>query len=346
MRNKATSVNIDNSNLVVYPNGRIKDNTGSGDGTPVNEFIYGDIHENKDKLIRLAGMTHNGLADNETNGYQLIEALRDLGSKHDSIQTLSSVTGVLNVSAKLGTMLNNENLICKSTADLTTETQIKGTDLSLFSITVIGNFKANEYVRLIKTGGSILLVRLVDSVNLDLAVSELLYLKKASQSEENAGVIDTVSTTPLVNKTAFIRRVNGDDSASYLASSLQNGIYPKEHYQIVDGLLAIRNKGWFSGLNVSASPASLPVSGDFASAVIETPIETGTSIILVTMNNAMDNLDYIVHINKQSQGTFVHDLNVYSEMFAPVSTTQFRVGFSKLNADITNLKIHLSVEQL
>ena len=43
MRNKSNLANI-----VIdanYPYGRIKDNTGAGDGTPVNEFVYGDIHQ-------------------------------------------------------------------------------------------------------------------------------------------------------------------------------------------------------------------------------------------------------------------------------------------------------------
>jgi len=203
MRNKGLSVNIDNSDLVKYPNGRIKDNTGAGDGTPVNEFIYGDLHENKDKLLRLAGITHNNLPDNETNGYQMLDGLRDFGSKHDVIQTITSLSGVLNVSTKIDTMQLNENLICKSGVDYTTETQIKGTDTGLYSLTLIGNFKNGEYVRLIKTNIGIVLIRMIDAVNVDLAVGELLYLKKASQAQENSGLIDTVATTPLKNKTVF-----------------------------------------------------------------------------------------------------------------------------------------------
>ena len=69
-----------NSNVIIsdpnYPNGRVRDNTGTGNGTPVNEGVYGDIHVNKDKLMDLYGIESNGLPDNEANGYQIIEALR------------------------------------------------------------------------------------------------------------------------------------------------------------------------------------------------------------------------------------------------------------------------------
>ncbi len=241
MRNKKLSVNIDNSDLVNYPNGRIKNNTGAGDGTPVNEFIYGDLHEFKDKLMRLAGIEHSGLPDNEQNGFQSIEALRDFGSKHDVIQTLTTASNVITVSSKLNTIIqNNESLICKSGFNYTTETSIKGSDGTVYSLTVIGNFKSNEYVRLIKNGSGVVLVRLVDSVSADAVISELLFLKKASQFQENAGTLDTVATTPLTNKTVFGLRVNDNvASVPYLASSSQNGLMAKEDKVKLDTLESI-----------------------------------------------------------------------------------------------------------
>ena len=53
-RDKRLAPNVDNSNPSLYPNGRIQDNTGSGNGTPVNNFVYSDLHEMKDKLFRLS----------------------------------------------------------------------------------------------------------------------------------------------------------------------------------------------------------------------------------------------------------------------------------------------------
>jgi len=67
---------------------------------------------------------------------------------------------------------------------------------------------------------------------------------------------------------------------------------------------------------------------------------------LVTMDNAMDDTNYKVRIDVQSEGILYDDLDTYSQMFRPVSTTQFRLGFSKLGSQTTNLKVHLEVVQL
>lgn len=58
-----------------YPNGRIKDNDGSGNGTPVNQFTNDDIHQFLAKMLRRAGITPNGLPENEYSGHQYHQAL-------------------------------------------------------------------------------------------------------------------------------------------------------------------------------------------------------------------------------------------------------------------------------
>lgn len=58
-----------------YPNGRIKDKPN---GTPVNQEVYSDLHMLLDKLLRLAGVVANDTPENETNGYQYVEALQKL----------------------------------------------------------------------------------------------------------------------------------------------------------------------------------------------------------------------------------------------------------------------------
>lgn len=348
MRNKLLAPNIDNSNPLIYPNGRIKDNTGSGNGTPVNEFVYGDLHEMKDKLMRLYGITPNDLPDNEVNGFQLVDALRALASKNDFIQTITSVSGVLNVGLKLGFMLNNEAVLCKSAVDLGAETQIRGVDNSISTLTINGTFKANEYVRLIKTVSGVTLVRIGDSISIDAMVSELLYLKKASQVEEDAGTIDTKGTTPLTNKTTFIKRVNGADSPTYLATALINGLYPKEHFAIVAGLGAspIKNKGTASGLNLGAMTVgnNLAVTGDVTAAVV-TFNDAGLTVIRCTVTNALSSTAYKVRIDCESQGSFDGDSRALYPSFKPISTTQFDIGIRESSGATQNLKLHLETIQ-
>lgn len=239
MRNKGTLVNIDNSDLGVYPSGRIKNNTGAGDGTPVNEEVYGDLHEMKDKLMRLYGISYNGLPDNETNGYQLIEALVALASKNDFCLPLNSVADVLTVPLKIGKLKDNEFFILKASIDKNVETTIKGTlDNVTKAVTFLGDFKANEYVRMINTPGSVVIIRMVDSFNLESVITDLNFLKKASQAEEEAGAIDTKATTPSINKTTFTKRVIGGDSGSFLAQptgpTQRNGLLSYQDKKKID----------------------------------------------------------------------------------------------------------------
>jgi len=57
-----------------YPNGNIVDGA-----TPVKKSVYTDLHQLFAKFLRAvgpdAGMTANGLPENETNGFQYVEAM-------------------------------------------------------------------------------------------------------------------------------------------------------------------------------------------------------------------------------------------------------------------------------
>lgn len=348
MRNKLLAPNIDNSNPLIYPNGRIKDNTGSGNGTPVNEFVYGDLHEMKDKLMRLYGITPNDLPDNEVNGFQLVDALRALASKNDFILDLTTVAGVVNVGLKLGFILEKESVLCLSGFDFTTETQIRGIDGVSNTLTVVGSFKSGEYVRLIKTITGITLIREVDAVNLDLAVSEFNYLKKASQTEENAGTIDTKATTPLTNKTVFARRVNGVDSSTYLATVSQNGLLSAADKVIIDSIGAsdLKNVGFISGIEVSGgSVGVIPSGGDISSASI-TNTGGGFTTIRCTMANTMASTTYDVTSSVISLGTIAADNTVGVPVIKIISTTQFDISIREFAAGTQNLRINFRIYQL
>ncbi len=325
-----------------YPNGRVRNNTGTGNGTPVNEAVYGDIHVAKDKLMDLYGIVANGLPDNEVNGYQIIEAHRALASKNDFILALSLVSGVVNVPIKLSFMLDNEQVICKAGFDLTTETQIKGSDAITFSITTNGAFKANEYVRLIKTASGITLVRLADNESLDAMVNTLLYLKKANQTEENTGVIDTKATTPLTNLTAFVRRVIGVDSVNYLATAIRNGLYPKEHFGIVSSLVnKTLNVGSFSGVDIANGSVGTvyPVTGNIVSATLTaTPGESST--IRVVLANTMTDTNYYIRTFIQSMGSSVNnDNNIGSPLFIIINPTTVDINIIQYASQNQNLKL-------
>lgn len=73
--------------------GRIKDDTGSNDGTPVDVEVYNDFHEFFDYLMQLAGVTPNGLADNDTNGFQLVESLFKFAQRQQAPSSFSDTYG-------------------------------------------------------------------------------------------------------------------------------------------------------------------------------------------------------------------------------------------------------------
>lgn len=343
------NANVDNSDLVNYPDGRLRDNDGTNNGTGVNRNVYGDLHSNISKLMRLYAITPNVLPDNETNDYQIIEALRGLASKNDFIYPLSTNGTILNVDIKLSQMLDNEFIVCLAAFNKGSETEIKGIGAATFLIAYSGAFKANEYVRVIKTSGGVSIIRLADALSLDAMVADASFLKKASQAQENAGAIDTVATTPLVNKVTYTLRTIGADSINYLATAAQNGLYPKEHYSIVSSIGAspVKNAGTFSGLNVGSMVVGtfLAVSGDIGSAQV-TFNTAGLTVLRCTMDNAMDNNIYKVDNAIESQAGFDPDSRILNPTFTPVNTTQFDWAIRESSSANTSLKVHISVTQL
>lgn len=352
MRSLINRTDVNNTDPLNYPFGRIKDNTGVGDGTAINEATKGDMHQFFEKLMRLYDIAPNGNPDNETNGYQLIDALRGIATKNDFIHSLSTNGTVLSVGVKLTKMLENESIICICQFNKGAETQIKGDGSGLlFNLTYVGNFKTGEYVRLIKTVNGVSVIRLADWNSLDAMATELNLLKKASQVQEDAGLIDTVATTPLSNLTAFVKRVIGIDSVNYLANALRNGLYPKEHWSIVNGLGSsnVKNVGTFFFLDPGSSGVPpYGVSGDIVSAIAQ-PAVTNAQIVRVVVSNQMDvTLNYKVNISMESVSSdIISDSTIFAPIFKKITRNTFDIVFrEQVGSSVQNLKIHLEVVQL
>lgn len=350
-RTKLNAQHIDNSNPTLYLQGRVKDNTGAGDGTPVNEFVYGDFHQTFAKLMALAKITYNNLPDNEQNGYQLIEAIKALASKNDYIIPLTSAGGVLNMPVKISTLQAGESFIVKSAVDKAEETTVKGTlDNTTKAATFFGSFKSGDYVRVISRENSIEFVRLVDSQNLSVVNTELKFLKAATQAIEDTGESEEAATTPKSNKSVFAKRVNGDQSADYLATEQKNGLLSKEDKAILNniGNSRIRNIGSFSGVDVhgSATGTSYVTAGDVASAVIVEKTGGG-EVVEVTFKNAMENQEFKLDISVQSQSASMEvDNDIAVIVWKPMSTTKARIYIEESKGGVQNLKIHIDVIQL
>lgn len=344
MRKLSTNPNIDNSDPANFPDGRIKNNTGAGDGTPVDERVYGDIHQLIAYLMRRYNIVPNELPDNVTNGYQIAEAFKALPAKNDFIIPLSSASGVLQTNVKLGSVEENEYFICLASNDYSSETQIKGTDSGVFSVTTNQPFKSGEFVRMVKKASVVEISRLVDFNNIDAVVAAYNFLKAATYSQEIAGTSNQVATNPLSNALSFVERVNGSSSSMSLATALRNGLYSKEHFEIVSNLGTpdLRNKGFFSGLDLGGTPVgqNLTVGGDVLTAVVTNSVDN-FSIVRCTLRNSMPNNNYKINISLESQGSFNNDTRTLSPMFKIINNNTFDIACREYNQNTQNLKFHL-----
>jgi len=107
-----------------------------------------------------------------------------------------------------------------------------------------------------------------------------------------------------------------------------------------------KNRGWFSGFDVGGSSGPLSVSGDIASAVA-TVVTGDGGMVLVTMSNAMNNMNYKVVVSLESNSTDVlADCELGSPVFKKISTTQFQLGFIQFSLRLQNIKVHIDVLSL
>lgn len=351
-RNKKNQANIDLSNLTDFPDGRIKNNDGSGNGTPVNEKVYGDIHEVFAKLMRLSLKPFNDLPDNEQFGYQYVDALVQLASKNDYIIQLSAQGGKLTIPTNTAILKTNESIVCKSIQDYNSETILKtfpyiGSSIELTCTFEGGNYKNGEYVRITKTAAGVTVTRLPDGAAFATFISEFSYLLAASQIEEDAGIISTKGTTPLTNFTTFSNRVIGAASFNFLATQIANGLMSSADKLKLDNLESDeKNYGTFGPFDVDVGNVNdlYTRTGD----VIEAKIVQRTSngqVVQVTLSNAMDNTQYQPIMSIESKGSIEADNDIKPLLFKTIDTTKFQVYIEETSGSTQNISIHIAVIQ-
>ena len=166
-RNKALQPNIDGSDLINYPDKRIRNNDGSGNGTPVNEQVYGDIHEFFGKIMREQKINYNGLPDNVTNGYQLYEAFTETPSKNDYIkQIILTAPDTILIPNRISSLKEFESISFRANFDSSNAiVLIKGTDNLVKNVSILGSWKSGDTVKLVNYSNVITLVGVYDSQN-------------------------------------------------------------------------------------------------------------------------------------------------------------------------------------
>lgn len=128
-----------------YPYGKVRDKTLSAAGTPANTIVNTDMHQFFAKLMDYAGVTPNGLPDNEYSGWQLMESLMALMG---GVKTTVIEIGAWDIQA-------NQTITLVAPIDLTKVVSIK--------VTIIADSTGRRFdfapgADQISTGGNITLV--------------------------------------------------------------------------------------------------------------------------------------------------------------------------------------------
>ncbi len=196
-----------------YLKGRIRNKTGSQDGTPVIEQLYGDIVEAIHKLAAISGITENDLPDNETNSHQVLEAFgKSLNSVDDFkyenllLQEIKKDTDDINL---VGLATLNETDFAIALTDSSNNSYLKTYRFNGSSFEVIGSIfdlGGSQFVRDIATlnstdiallitgiGGELLKTYRFDGVNWALVGSEL----SLGSSTTNRYTITGISSTDI-----------------------------------------------------------------------------------------------------------------------------------------------------
>ena len=196
MFNKKNFPFVDNTDPN-YPDGKIVNSDGSGQGTRLNFNMTTDVWEFFAKLLRKANVTANDQPDNESNGFQTIEALQLLPTKNDFANLITSSNGQYQVGIKLGILEENESLYLRMGVNAGSETNIKGVDDVVVDVDLSNNgaILSGDYVHMVFTAASGLKFNRIISFN---------------------QVVDML---------------NGLQSSNYLASSTQNGLLSSTYFK-------------------------------------------------------------------------------------------------------------------
>ena len=194
-RNKANQRNIDKSDPANYPDARIRNNSGSNDGTPISESVYGDIHEMVAKFMREAGLKYNGLPDNVNNGYQLFDAVKSIAVKNDYIGSATKQgNDTVYFDAPLNIFKDKESMIFSVNFDSADALNKAICPAPNFSKTLVisGTFKSGQKVRLINEASRIVVSGIYETNDVPNLLQRLTYLES---------VIGTMNKiiTPIVN---------------------------------------------------------------------------------------------------------------------------------------------------
>tara|TARA_R110000822_G_scaffold123489_3_gene257901 strand:+ start:11492 stop:12652 length:1161 start_codon:yes stop_codon:yes gene_type:complete len=154
------------TDLVKFPQGTIKNQTSSELGTPVVREVYGDILTNMYALLADVGIVPDGLEDNNTKGYQLLEAFKKLANVLNDVEQVMTLAGtVWSVNFKIDNLPDKYVFIGRATEDYNDAISytFKGTDINSYTLTSPTGFKASDDVLVIIDKSGVRVIGLTQS---------------------------------------------------------------------------------------------------------------------------------------------------------------------------------------
>lgn len=173
------NLTVDKDSSVNYPFGaNIQNETDTINGTPVIREIYGDVLMNLYRILELTNVTPNGIEDDKTTQFQLVEALKKLPNSLNDIEQVLTLSGtVWSVPFDLSILPNKYFFIARASDDYISGATFKGTGVTEYNFTSSG-FNASDEILVI-----------IDSSNV-----RAYSLSKLSETPE---YLPTIIPTPL-----------------------------------------------------------------------------------------------------------------------------------------------------
>lgn len=202
-RNLALKTNVEPADSD-YPYGKIKDDSGVGDGTPVNELVYGDMHQFFARMFAKSGLVYNNLPDSDYSDFQFFEAAQKLWKNFTGIRrTAVGLTLNFDDTGKLIHVESNVSpitIVLPFSEDINDFDSITIVNNSNYQITINSNFTdtilSSGSISLYKTGDFIEFV--LDKSNTDWIVSNRkITITPPSPVLAKYTTITNVSTTAL-----------------------------------------------------------------------------------------------------------------------------------------------------
>lgn len=271
--------NPNNSAITVaYPYGGIKDNTGAGDGTPINKLTNDDIHQTLRKILALAAITPNGLPDNVTNGFQYITGLNRLFKKFTGVfndptnpmfsLTAAHVDKLINIAGNTDTKIFN----------LPNSNTLQDGDTFTF-------YNNSEYIGIVQS--------VTDFVNGDVDITLIkegdyceLVLDKANFN----WVPTQIKSTPIPYVTPIIIVGSGGSAPAYQNSWVQN--QPVKFRLNEDGMVTLegtaQKTGNGTGIIFTLPVGFRPPSNRYFVCAVGTPGSVDFNMLFITTTGTVE----------------------------------------------------------